>query len=153
MSALPNWIDHFPGNFMWSNATLVTKGMAPYGAVALGEIDQVCERLRSRESEPHAWWEEWSAMGARVERRAQEADAKGNRVTAGDCYLRAGMYYFTAERFIAPGAEKREMGTRALHCQHAGFERRYPNMEKVEVPYEGTTLPALFLKAPGRAGR
>ena len=24
----PTWIDHFPGNFMWSNATLVTKGMA-----------------------------------------------------------------------------------------------------------------------------
>ena len=31
------WIDHFPGNFMWSNATLVTQGMAPYGAVAMGE--------------------------------------------------------------------------------------------------------------------
>src|SRR5947199_170344 len=33
------WIDHFPGNFMWSNATLVCKGMAPYGAVAIGGID------------------------------------------------------------------------------------------------------------------
>jgi hypothetical protein len=59
------WIDHFPGNFMWSNATLVTKGMAPYGAVALGEIDEVCKRLRKRQSEPHAWWEEWGALGAR----------------------------------------------------------------------------------------
>ena len=150
---MPGWIDHFPGNFMWSNATLVTKGMAPYGAVALGEIDEICERLRRRENEPHAWWEEWSAMARRLEHVADEAEAQGRHATAGDFYLRAGMYYFTAERFIAPGDEKREMGRKALECQHAGFARRYPNMEKMEVPYEGATLPALFLKAPGVSGR
>ena len=42
----------FPGNFVWSNAALVTKGMAPYGAVALGEIDEVCERLGRAQGEP-----------------------------------------------------------------------------------------------------
>ena len=36
-----NWIHSFPAHYQWSNATLVTKGMAPYGAVALGEIDWV----------------------------------------------------------------------------------------------------------------
>lgn len=152
-SDIPTWIDHFPGNFMWSNATLVTKGMAPYGAVALGEIDEVCERLRGRQHEPHAWWEEWSAMAARLERAADAAEAEGRRFTAGDCYLRAGMYYFTAERFIPPGEQKRAMGRRAIECQHKGFARRYPNMERVEVPYESVTLPALFLRAPGAPGR
>src|SRR5216683_492295 len=50
------WIDHFPGNFMWSNATLVCKGMAPYGAVAIGEIDGICERLAARGmGDPDAW--------------------------------------------------------------------------------------------------
>ena len=48
------WVEEFPGNFVWSNATLVTKGMAPYGAVALGEIDEVCERLRARHGTPEA---------------------------------------------------------------------------------------------------
>ena len=152
-SETPTWIDHFPGNFMWSNATLVTKGMAPYGAVALGEIDDVCERLRKRQHEPHAWWEEWNALGARLEKIADAAEAAGHRMTAGHCYLRAGMYYFTAERFIVPGAEKREMGRRAIDCQTKGILRRYPNVERVEVPYEGKTLPALFMKAPGAAGR
>ena len=149
----PTWIDHFPGNFMWSNATLVTKGMAPYGAVALGEIDEVCERLRQRQSEPHAWWEEWGALGARLEKAADAAEAGGHRMTAGNCYLRAGMYYFTAERFIVPGPEKREMGRKAIECQTRGILRRYPNVERVEVPYEGRTLPALFMKAPGTTGR
>jgi dipeptidyl aminopeptidase/acylaminoacyl peptidase len=153
-TANATWIDHFPGNFMWSNATLVTKGMAPYGAVALGEIDEVCERLRRRQSEPHAWWEEWSAMGARLEKSADAAEATGRKITAGNYYLRAGMYYFTAERFIVPGPEKREMGRRAIECQTRGILRRYPNVERVEVPYEnGLTLPALFMKAPGVMGR
>jgi len=148
------WIDHFPGNFMWSNATLVTKGMAPYGAVALGEIDEICERLRRRQSEPHAWWEEWSAMAARLEKVADAAEAQGRRMTAGNYSLRAGMYYFTAERFIVPGPEKREMGRKAIECQTRGILQRYPNVERVEVPYEnGLTLPALFMKAPGISGR
>ena len=43
-----NWIHSFPQNFQWSNATLVCKGMAPYGAVALGEIDWIVQRLHAR---------------------------------------------------------------------------------------------------------
>jgi dipeptidyl aminopeptidase/acylaminoacyl peptidase len=92
-------------------------------------------------------------MGARLERAAHEAEARAYRRSAGDLFLRAGMYYFTAERFIPPGAGKREMGRRAIDCQTRGILRRYPNVERVEVPYEGTTLPALFMRAPGASGR
>ena len=149
----PGWIDQFPGNFMWSNATLVTKGMAPYGAVALGEIDEVCERLRVRQDEPRAWWEEWGALAARVENAARAAGAGGSPLSAASLFLRAGMYYFTAERFITPGPEKREMGRKAIDYQTRGILGRYPNVERVEVPCEGRTLPALFMKAPGARGR
>ncbi|MEK6593921.1 MAG: alpha/beta fold hydrolase [Pseudomonadota bacterium] len=147
------WVEHFPGNMVWSNACLVTKGMAPYGAVALGEIDEVCERLRSRQNEPDAWREEWCVMGARLEKVADAAEAAGHRMTAGNYYLRAGMYYFTGERFIIPGEQKREIGRKSIELQTRGILRRYSNVEKVEVPYEGTTLPALFMKAPGVSGR
>jgi alpha-beta hydrolase superfamily lysophospholipase len=88
-------------------------------------------------------------MGGRLERAADAAAAEGRQLTAGNCYLRAGMYYFTGERFVVPGEQKREIGRKALQCQHAGLERRYPNIERVEVPYESTTLPALFMKAAG----
>lgn len=147
------WIEEFPGNFVWSNAALVTKGMAPYGAVAMGEIDRVCERLRTRQHEPDAWREEWCLMGRRLEHVAEEAAAQGRQMTAGNYYLRGGMYYFTGERFVYPGAQKRDIGRKAIECQQAGLLRRYPNMERVEVPYEGTTLPALFLRAEGVSGR
>lgn len=146
------WIDHFPGNFLWSNATLIIKGMAPYGVVALEEIDRACERLRVRQGEPEAWWEEWSAIGRSVEAKAEEAADKGRVMTAGDYYLRAGNYLYNAERFIRPGPEKLEAAKHAFRCYHAGIRYRYPAIEFVEVPYEGITLPGLFLKGQGVSG-
>src|SRR3954464_1651237 len=104
------WKMQFPGNLAWWNAALVTKGMAPYDAVALSEIDEICERLGARQTEPGAWRDEWFAMGQRVERQADAAAKLGHERTAGHAWLRAGMYYFTAERFVYPGEEKRSLG-------------------------------------------
>ena len=73
----------FSDNFLSSNATLILKGMAPYGVVALEEIDRVCERLRVRQV-LQAWHEEWRAVGAQLESRAYAALAKDHKITAGD---------------------------------------------------------------------
>ncbi len=153
MSTRGFWIDHFPGNFLWSNAALACKGMAPYGVVAMDEIDRIAECLKPRQGEPHAWQEEWCAMAAQVEKNADAAAARGNDRTAGNYYLRAGNYYYTGERFIPPGEEKSAVGRKAYRCYQAGLSRGYANLEFVEVPYgahaAGATLPALFMKAPG----
>jgi alpha-beta hydrolase superfamily lysophospholipase len=141
-----NWIHSFPQNFQWSNATLVCKGMAPYGAVALGEIDWIVQRLHERSNEEHAWWEEWSAVAERVERSGDEAAAAGHHATAGN-------YYYTGERMVPPGEQKTAMYKKALRCFVEGLKRRYPNLEIVDVPYEGAPLPAYFLKAPAATGR
>ena len=90
-------------------------------------------------------------MGRRLHARADALEAAGHRMSAGNYYLRAGMYYFTAERFIYPGPDKREMGRIAIDCQTKGILRRHPNVERVEVPFEGAhtskSLPAFFMKA------
>ena len=153
MTTHGNWIDHFHDNFTWSNAMLVTKGMAPYGAVALGEIDDIAERLKQRADDKDAWWQEWSAMARRIEQHADTAAAEGRQMTAGNYYIRAGNYYFTADRPVPPSDLKLDLYRKALHCFHAGFERRYPHMERIEVPYEGAALPAYFLPAAGVSGR
>lgn len=149
MSARGFWIDHFPGNFLWSNAALACKGMAPYGVVAMDEIDRIAERLKTRQGEAEAWQQEWCAMAAHVEQVADAAAARGHDRTAGNYYLRAGNYYYTGERFIPPGESKRQVGLKAYRCYREGLTRRHSEVEFVEVPYEGTTLPALFMKAPG----
>ena len=119
------WIDHFRDNFLWSNATLILKGMAPYGVVSLEEMDRACEKLRAREGEPDrgkAWFEEWRALGDLIEKRGDEALAKGRKITAGDYYLRAGIYHYNAERFISPGPEKK----RAVRPRLQGLAPGHP---------------------------
>ena len=153
MATQGNWIDHFPGNFTWSNATLVCKGMAPWGAVALEEIDRIGERLKARARDPDAWWQEWSAMAAKLEQTADAAAAEGRHFTAGNYYIRAGNYYFTGERMVPPGEQKLAIYRKALRCFHAGLERRYPDIERVDVAYEGAALPAYFMRATGVTGR
>jgi dienelactone hydrolase len=147
MASRNAWIDHFPDNFLWSNATLICKGMVPYGAVALEEIERVCDRLAARAGDDNAWTEEWSAMASAIEARADQAASNGRDHSAGNLYLRAGNYHYAAERFLRPGPEKRAVSVKAFRCYHAGLRRRYPNISFVEVPYEGTTLPALFMAA------
>ncbi len=153
MFYLGNWIHSFPQHFQWSNATLIAKGMAPYGAVALGEIDRIVRRLHDRINEPQAWWEEWATEAERVERVADEAAAQGRHATAGNNYLRAGNYYYTGERMLPPGGQKHELYKKSLRCSHEGLKRRYSNVEFIEVPYEGTSLPAYFMKSPLARGR
>jgi len=143
------WIDHFPGNFLWSNAALACKGMAPYGVVAMDEIDRIALRLKDRQDEPEAWPEEWCAMAAKLENTADAAAAKGQERSAGNYYLRAGNYYYTGERFIPPGEAKAAVGRKAYRCFREGLTRRHPEIEFVEVPYLQATLPALFMRAPG----
>jgi len=147
-----NWVDSVPENFQWSNATLVTKGMAPYGVVALAEIDEVVQRLHQRSQEPQAWWEEWGAMGARMERTADAARAEGRDATAGNYYLRAAMYYYTGERMVVPGEQKLDLYRKSLRCAHEGLTRRHKNIEIVDVPYQGAALPAYFMKSPVATG-
>ena len=147
-----NWIEHFPGNAKWSNAIQIVKGMAPWGAVSLREIDKVAARMTARASEGDhetVWKQEWAAMADTVAAAADKADAEGRKITAGDFYMRAGNYYYSAERFIPPGEEKMAMYRKALRCWHAALERLHPQIERVEVPYEGQSLPAYFLPAPG----
>ena len=150
-----HWTDQFGENFSWSNATMVTKGMAPYGVVCLGEIERIGEKLIARGNDPadkEAWWQEWCAMADHVAALADAAMAKGRRLTAGDYYMRAGYYYYTGERMVYPGELKSKIYEKAMRCFSKGIPIRYPQFERVAVPYESTTLPAYFIPAQNAAG-
>ena len=152
----PNWPVTFPGNLRWSNATQIVKGMVAYGAAAMAEIDLIVQRLRARAGEAdldRVWMEEWSREADRVAKIGDDADAAGNSITAGNQYMRAGNYYYSAERFIPPGDEKLTMYRRALRCYQGAMTRLHPDIERVEVPYEGQGLPAWFVKGRGLGKR
>ncbi len=152
-----NWPVTFPGNLRWSNAMQIVKGMVPYAAAAMAEIDNIRLRLLARSGEPDldkVWKEEWAKEADRVAAYGDKADAAGNRISAGNQYMRAGNYYYSAERFIPPGEEKLVIYRKALRCYQGAMDRLHPDIERVEVPYEkGLTLPAYFVKGKGEGRR
>src|ERR1700716_1785638 len=106
------WAVDVPGNLRWSHVMQIVKGMAPYGPVALEEVDRIGDRLKPREQESDpdiAWKQEWAAEADRVAQVADPAGARGRPLTAGHHYMRAANYYYSAERFIPPGDEKMAM--------------------------------------------
>ena len=153
MSEEHSWPVTFPGNLRWSNAMQIVKGMVPYGASNMAEIDNIRLRLKARASEPDldkAWKEEWAREADRVAAYGDKADAEGFKITAGNQFMRAGNYYYSAERFIPPGEEKLAIYRKALRCYQGAMARLHPDIERVEVPYEkGLTLPAYFVKGRG----
>ena len=159
MVAMPteaNWQVTFPGNLRWSNATQIVKGMVAYGAAARAEIDQITRRLKARSGEAEldtVWMEEWLREADRVAKVGDEAAAAGNAITAGNQYMRAGNYYYSAERFVPPGEEKLAIYSKALRCYQGAMARLHPDIERVEVPYEGKSLPAWFVKGRGLGQR
>src|SRR2546423_7033565 len=159
MVAMPteaNWQVTFPGNLRWSNATQIVKGMVAYGAAAMAEIDQIARRLKARSGEAgldKVWMEEWLREADRVAKVGDEADAAGNAITAGNQYMRAGNYYYSAERFVPPGEEKLAIYAKALRCYRGAMARLHPDIERVEVPHEGQSLPAWFVKGRGPGKR
>ena len=142
------WFQYFPGNFMWSQGMMIVIEMARWGASAMSEVDGVGQRLKDKVGDNEAWGVEWEKEARRVERMGDEAAAEQHRSSAGSHYLRAATYYFAGERFVPPGAKKTELYHSCLRCFRRGTKFRYPNIERVEVPYAGTTLPAWFMKAP-----
>jgi naringenin degradation protein FdeB len=128
------WAVHFPGNLRWSNAMQIVKGMAPYAAVAMDEVDRVGRRLKARAAEAdldRVWREEWAAMADRVAGAGEQAAVEGRVITAGHQYMRAGNYYYSAERFIPPGPDKMAMYRKALHAYQAAMARLHPEIERV----------------------
>jgi len=148
-----HWFEYFPGNFVWSQQMMSMIEMSIWGAAAMGEIDQVGQRLKDRQGDNEAWYTEWHALGEDMERKAKAAAEARHQLTAGTYYLHAGVYYLYAERFIPPSERKWESYRRSVHCFEEGYKRRYPTIERVEVPYEGKSLPAYFMKAPGVSGK
>lgn len=144
---MSHWFEYFPGNHMWSQGMMFGIGMQTWGAAALGEIDQVGQKLKSHVGDNEKWWQEWTAMANRIEGFGEAEERAGHQLTAGSYYLRAAIYYFCGERFIAPSERKWETYRSCLRCFRKGIARRYPDIERVEVPYQNTTLPAWFLKA------
>src|SRR2546425_612851 len=147
---------YFPDNYRWSHGLLLALGAAPWGGGEIGEINRVGLRLAAmRSGDDRAWFDEWARMAERVETVGRERAASGKAASAAAYLFRAAHYYHVGERFLVPKtADGLAAYKRGVDCFRDGARRaRRPRIEPVEVPYEGTSLPALFVHAEGGARR
>ena len=142
----------FPGNYVWN----LSVNLAICMGGSIGEMDIANAQLRAiaaagDDQGTEAFFDSWGAMADRVAGLGQEAASAGRQLSASEKYARATAYYMTAERMqsrhYAPRwAMYRKMLESMTHAVQAGAL----NCERVEIPYEGSSFPALFVRGEGK---
>ncbi len=143
--------EYFPQNYTWNLAFM--SGMNRGGA--LGDLDEACRSLKAHAERrdalaQQAWYESFMKIAERSEALARRDEEAGNLFSAGRKYVRAGVYYLLAERMPShknPG--KAVAYRKALAAYDKGYRLRGDPVERVDIPFKGISLPALFSKAPG----
>jgi dienelactone hydrolase len=135
--------EFFPGNYRWSYNTL----LAFAAGGQLGDFALIHGSLSKNAGNDDAWHEQWARLARILERRARS----GSRFTAAENYFLASLYHTISEHFIPPADPKRLASYReVLRTFDAGREASTHPVERVLVPFEGTTLPAYFVPAGQR---
>ena len=146
--------EYFPGNYVWNLSVLITL----QNGGTIGEVDEACRPIREAaaggvDAGTEQFFAAWSAVADRLVALAQEDEERGWTLSAGEKYRRAALYLLNAERMQSVHKPDRLAHyERAIDLQHRGMRLARDPVEIVEVPYEGATLPAYFMKARNADG-
>jgi pimeloyl-ACP methyl ester carboxylesterase len=134
------------GHRGWSFQMIRLISQSHFGGGQFSEAHEAARRIRYGDDE--SWLREWTRLGERLEGMAAEAERNGHFLTARDRYLRASNYFRTGEFFVRPD-DPRKLQTydQGIECFRKAGRYFRPPLERVRVPYEGTTLPGYFIPA------
>ncbi len=120
----------------------------------IDEVDRACRRITEaaaagEDAGTPVFLAAWADLTDQLVGQAEEAEKAGHLRTAGQLYFRASNYLAQAERMLAHSDPNRvPTYKRLLELAQKAFELHSPRVSRVEIPYEGTTLPAYFSAAP-----
>lgn len=140
---------YFPTNYVWN----LSVNIALTCQAQMGEIDQICRPLieaskNGDDGDTAAFFRSWVSKADSLVARADEDIDRGRLLSAGELYRRASVYYIVAVRMQSPDSPNRQSGyLRAIDAFTKYIEYSGDPVEQVEVPYEGTSYPALFIPA------
>ena len=142
---------YFPTNYVWN----LSVNLAIEMGARMGEIETMCGPLQEAAKAPdaagtQAFRETWVSMADRLCELAAEDEAKGRLFSAGEKYRRASAYLITAERLQAHDAPGRlALYRRELALFHKGASLMRDRVQRVEIPYEGSHISALYFPTEG----
>lgn len=144
---------YFPTNYVWN----LSVDLAIEMGARIGEIEEMCAPLQEAAKAPdaagtQAFRETWVRMADKLCVLAEEDEGRGRLLSAGEKYRRAGLYLTTAERLQALDAPDRmQIYRRSLDLFLKGSRLAGDRVQRVEIPYEGKHLSALYYPADGLA--
>ena len=108
------------------------------------------ERTTARIRHPRMVQKQWQRTADQQREMAEQAEREGRRETAAEFYHRASLYYGPAVTTIYANTPlKRELYSRLVEC-YEGFIRNFDGwVERVEIPFEGRSIPGIFQGVPG----
>lgn len=142
---------YFPTNYVWN----LSVDLAIEMGARIGEIETMCAPLQEAAKAPdaagtQAFRETWVRMADTLCELAAEDESRGRLLSAGEKYKRAAAYLITAERLQAHGSEGRmAIYRRELGLFQKGLRLLGDPLQRVEIPYEGQVLSALYRPADG----
>ncbi|MBX3195692.1 MAG: alpha/beta fold hydrolase [Microbacteriaceae bacterium] len=145
---------YFPTNYVWSMSVVATLN----NGGLIDDVDKACRPvLEASQHGDDAGTEQlyasWQAVADRLAESAEQDLARGWRLGAGEKFYRASLYTSQAERLQSPrwegrtAAYQKSMDLLARHIEYSGVPIR-----RVEIPYEGSSLPGYLHAVPGAAG-
>lgn len=143
--------EYFPGNYIWNLGVVATLNSGG----TIDEVDRACRPIRELAGQGSdvgtaELMAAWQAVAEQLERQAEDAEKAGHRRTAGQKYFRAAAYLCQAERMQhAKDPSRKAVYQHCLELMRRSFALVDPATTRVEVPFEGTTLPAYFTAAAG----
>ena len=126
-------------------------GSTYYRCADIGECLTAAASIEDGDYE--GWYRAWLATAVRVRGVAEQSAAKGHQASARDAFLRASLAYYKNAAFFLDGTSDPSLilPTWKAHreCFDEATSRFDPPVEKVEIPYEETTLPGYLFKVDG----
>ncbi|WP_114950955.1 alpha/beta hydrolase family protein [Sphingosinicella terrae] len=142
--------EYFP-NYIWN----LSVAIAMESGAQIGEIIDMCRPIKDAadsgaDAGTPQFMAQWVAMADRLIALADEDEAQGRAFSASDKLERAALYTLVAERMQGhghPGRPETYKRAREAFDRSTGLGRI--NRERVEIPLDQGTMPALYTRAAG----
>ena len=146
---------YFPTNYVWSLSVVATLN----NGGLIDEVDRACRPvLEASQNGDDAGTEElyaaWKAVADRLIASAEDDEKRGRLIGAGDKFYRSSLYVSQAERLQSPkwagrnAAYQQSIDLMLKHVELSGTP-----LTKIDIPYEGTHLPAYYYRAESLDGK
>lgn len=144
-----------PAFFQDAGLNTLTRTMLGRSSTGTAEVGEVLATVaRIPDGDRAAWVAEWESTAGRVAAIAAECEDRKHRASARDAYARAAAYYAVAVA-AADGCDDPDAAiarTFAAHrrCWEAFCDLLDRPPARVEIPYDGTTMPGWFFTVDDR---